>query len=91
MRTVKLTIMFPYSLEQVTDNIRSKMKTDIAAVTQGVCNCNVTEQNVNMTDVKAYSPSATRRLLQDFVQVTYIIEVLTDEDVEELYNSQMKT
>jgi hypothetical protein len=67
------------------------MKTDIAAVTQGVCNCNVTEQNVNMTDVKAYSPSATRRLLQDFVQVTYIIEVLTDEDVEELYNSQMKT
>ena len=90
-RTVTVTIVLPYSTVQMTDNIQAKMKTGIAAVANGACNggnssCTVTEQNVNIIDVQAYSPSATRRLLQDFVQVTYIIEVFSDEDLAELFN-----
>jgi hypothetical protein len=83
MPSVNLTMQFPYSLEQLTDDVHAiillaSMRRGIAAAAQVHCDCVVNEQDIYITDVKAGEGTV--------VEVTYIIEVPTDEDVGELYN-----
>jgi len=90
MPSVNLTMVLPYSLEQLTEDVLAKLKRGIAAAAQVACGCNMTEQHVFIMDVKPFSQGAsgTRRLLQASapVEVTHIIEVPTDEDVQEILN-----
>jgi hypothetical protein len=90
MPSVNLTMVLPYSLEQLTEDVLAKLKRGIAAAAQVACGCNVTEQHVFIMDVNPFSQGAsgTRRLLQASapVEVTHIIEVPTDEDVQEILN-----
>jgi len=83
-------MVLPYSLEQLTEDVLAKLKRGIAAAAQVACGCNVTEQHVFIMDVNPFSQGAsgTRRLLQASapVEVTHIIEVPTDEDVQEILN-----
>jgi hypothetical protein len=86
--SVKLTIICPYSLAEFTDDVQASFKRGIAAAARVDCDCDVTEEHVFILDVVPFSEAAVaRRLLQaSSVQMTYSIEVPTNEDGEELLN-----